>query len=101
MTASSVYSLCTAFARSSNGFDLCAAIDFAPQTLSFTRLQNLLDLTPGNLITHMRKLEGAGYLSSEKNGNGTASRTSISLTRRGRAALDNYTATLRGLLDGV
>jgi DNA-binding MarR family transcriptional regulator len=69
--------------------------------LSFTRLQKLLDLTPGNLITHIRKLEDAGYLSSEKSGNGTASRTSISLTQRGRAALDTYTATLRGLLDGV
>ena len=30
-------------------------------TLSFTRLQDILDLTPGNLITHLRKLEDAGY----------------------------------------
>jgi DNA-binding PadR family transcriptional regulator len=66
-----------------------------------TRLQSLLDLTAGNLITHLRKLEDADYLSSEKNGNGTASRTSIALTRRGRTALGHYTATLRGLLDGV
>ncbi len=28
--------------------------------LSFTRLQELLGLTPGNLITHLRKLEDAG-----------------------------------------
>ena len=35
-------------------------------TLSFTRLQNMLDLTPGNLITHLRKLEDARYLTSEK-----------------------------------
>ena len=41
--------------------------------LSFTRLQNLIGLTPGNLITHLRKLEDAGYLSSEKTGsNGAA-----------------------------
>jgi hypothetical protein len=31
---------------------------------------------------------------------GPASRTSVALTHRGRAALDAYTATLRGLLDG-
>ena len=49
-------------------------------TLSFTRLQDILDLTPGNLITHLRKLEDAGYLTSEKSGNGTASRTSVALT---------------------
>ena len=69
--------------------------------LSFTRLQSLLDLTPGNLITHLRKLEDAGYLSSDKTGNGTASRTSIALTQQGRLALDAYTAALRRLLDGV
>jgi DNA-binding transcriptional ArsR family regulator len=66
--------------------------------LSFTRLQDILELTPGNLITHLRKLEDAGYLTTEKTGNGTASRTSIGLTRRGRAALAAYTAALRGLL---
>ena len=40
--------------------------------LSFTRLQDLLELTPGNLIIALRKLEEAGYLSSEKTRNGSA-----------------------------
>ncbi len=39
-------------------------------TLSFTRLQDMLDLTPANLITHLRKLEDAAHLTSEKIGNG-------------------------------
>src|SRR5580658_7856860 len=69
--------------------------------LSFTRLQEMIGLTPGNLITHLRKLEDAGYLTSEKTGNGPGSRTSVALTHRGRAALDTYTETLRGLLDGL
>ena len=69
--------------------------------LSFTRLQDMIGLTPGNLITHLRKLEDAGYLTSEKTGNGTASRTSIGLTGRGRAALEAYMAALRGLLGGL
>jgi DNA-binding transcriptional ArsR family regulator len=69
--------------------------------LSFTRLQDMIGLTPGNLITHLRKLEDAGYLSSEKTGNGVASRTSVALTHLGRAALDAYTDALRGLLDGL
>ena len=69
--------------------------------LSFTRLQDMIALTPGNLITHLRKLEDAGYLSSEKTGNGTASRTSIALTQQGRAALGTYTTALRTLLDSV
>lgn len=67
-------------------------------TLSFTRLQDVIGLTPGNLITHLRKLEDAGYVSSEKSGNGRASLTSVALTRPGRLALENYTAALRDLI---
>jgi DNA-binding transcriptional ArsR family regulator len=69
--------------------------------LSFTRLQDILDLTPGNLITHLRKLEDAGYVSTEKTGNGTAGKTTVALTGEGRKALDDYTEALRGLLDGL
>lgn len=67
-------------------------------TLSFSRLQKLLDLTPGNLISHLRRLEDAHYVSTEKSGAGIASLTSVALTPRGRAALDGYTAALRELL---
>jgi DNA-binding transcriptional ArsR family regulator len=69
--------------------------------LSFTRLQKMIGLTPGNLITHLRKLEDAGYLSTEKTGNGVASRTSVALSKRGRSALDTYTEALRDLLAGL
>ena len=70
-------------------------------TLSFTRLQDMIGLTPGNLIIHLRKLEEADYISSEKTGNGSASRTTAALTSRGRAALDAYTQALRDLLGGL
>lgn len=69
--------------------------------LSFTRLQDMIGLTAGNLITHLRKLEDAGYVATEKTGNGPASRTSAALTHRGRDALEHYTETLRGLLDDL
>lgn len=67
--------------------------------LSFTRLQDMLALTPGNLITHLRKLEDAGYVHSNKTGNGTNAQTTVSLTSKGRAALDRYTTALRQLID--
>jgi len=73
----------------------------AGDTLSFTRLQEMLGLTPGNLITHLRRLEDAGYLASEKTGNGTASRTSLALTPAGRTALEGYAEALRALLGGL
>ncbi len=69
--------------------------------VAFTRLQDLIRLTPGNLITHLRKLEEAGYVSSVKSGRGVTARTGVSLTAAGRAALDRYTAALRQLLDGA
>ena len=69
--------------------------------LSFKRLQDMIELTPGNLITHLRKLEEAGYLTTSKTGSGPASRTSIALTHDGRHALETYATTLRGLLNGV
>ena len=68
-------------------------------TLSFTRLQDLIELTPGNLITHLRKLQDAGYVTTERNGSGVTARTSVTLTHAGRAALDHYTTALRQLLD--
>lgn len=68
-------------------------------TLSFTRLQDVIGLTPGNLITHLRKLEDAGYLTTERTGNGPTAQTSVVLTHDGRAALDRYTTVLRDLLD--
>jgi DNA-binding transcriptional ArsR family regulator len=69
--------------------------------LSFTRLQEMIGLTPGNLLIHLRKLEDAGYLATEKTGNGAASRTTVTLSGQGRSALESYTAALRELLGGL
>ena len=68
-------------------------------SLSFSRLGQLLGLTPGNLITHLRKLQDAGYVTNVKSRRDGAEQTSVSLTYAGRAALERYTAVLRDLLD--
>jgi DNA-binding MarR family transcriptional regulator len=69
--------------------------------LSFTRLQDMLGLTPGNLIIQLRKLEDAGYISRTKTRNGSAQKTTVTLTSQGRAALRTYTRALRDLLGGL
>ena len=66
-------------------------------TLSFTRLQDIIGLTPGNLIVHLRKLEEANYISSEK----TRNLTTVALTAPGRKAFGAYTQALRDLLGGL
>ena len=67
-------------------------------TLSFTRLQTMLGLTPGNLLIHLRKLEDAGYLSSERTKDGATPATTLALTRQGRTALSAYRKALHHFL---
>jgi DNA-binding MarR family transcriptional regulator len=69
--------------------------------LSFSRLQEMTGLTSGNLITHLRKLEEAGYVASEKTTIGIAPKTTVALTDRGRAALGAHSQALRDLLGGA
>jgi len=69
--------------------------------LSFPRLQEMLELTAGNLITHWRKREEGGCVATKKTGHGISSRTAVTLTSRGRAALDACTTALRDLLSGL
>ncbi len=64
--------------------------------LSVTRLQDMIRLPPGNLITCLRELGRASYVRTEKTGDDRAP-TTIALTCDGRAALDRYTAVLRQL----
>lgn len=70
----------------------------ARDQITFPRLQQLLDMSAGNLSTHLRKLEDAGYVQLTKTHQRRTPVTYISLTRAGRRALEDYTAALRLLL---
>jgi DNA-binding transcriptional ArsR family regulator len=61
-----------------------------------TRLQDMIGLTPGSLITRLRELGRAGYVRTGKTGDEAPA--TATLTREGRAALDRYTAVLPHLL---
>lgn len=69
--------------------------------ITFPRLQQLLDMTAGNLSTHLRKLEEAGYVEITKTHRRRTPVTHISLTARGRRAFDDYQHALRVLLNGT
>jgi predicted ArsR family transcriptional regulator len=57
---------------------------------SFTELRDALSVTDGNLLTHLRRLEDAGYLGSRKDMTLGRSRSSFRITRQGRSALLRY-----------
>lgn len=67
--------------------------------LSFPKVQSLLDMTGGNLSTHLRKLEDANYVLMTKTHEGRKPATYLELTLTGRRAFEQYTATLTNLLN--
>ncbi|MCB2177752.1 MAG: transcriptional regulator [Actinomycetales bacterium] len=70
----------------------------AGDRLTFPRLQQLLDATAGNLSTHLRKLEDAGYVEVVKSFRGRVPSTEVGATRDGRRAFEDYLAALQALL---
>jgi DNA-binding MarR family transcriptional regulator len=70
------------------------------EAITFPRLQELLDMTAGNLSTHLRKLEDADYVEVTKTHQARTPVTYLFLTRRGRRAFEDYTEALRDLLGG-
>ncbi|GAA5091149.1 transcriptional regulator [Microbacterium yannicii] len=68
------------------------------ESIAFPRLQELLDMTAGNLSTHVRKLEDAGYVAVEKTHRGRTPVTYLALTKQGRRAFEDYTDALRSVL---
>lgn len=67
-------------------------------SVTFPRLQELLDMTAGNLSTHLRKLEEAEYVQVEKTHRGLKPVTYVALTKKGRRAFEDYTEALRKLI---
>ncbi len=66
--------------------------------LAYGFIQNTLDLTGGNLTTHLRKLEDAGYLVITKAFQDSKPRTWVQATPTGRRAFAEYLANLEKAL---
>lgn len=58
--------------------------------LSFTELRGALNMTDGNLTTHIRTLQEAGYVSVAKSYQNNRPLTTCSLTAKGRKAFAEY-----------
>ncbi len=65
---------------------------------SFITLREKTASTDGNLSTHLRKLEDAGYVKIDKKFEGRKPLTLVILTRKGRAAWVKYLDKMQALL---
>jgi DNA-binding MarR family transcriptional regulator len=71
------------------------------ESLSFSELRDLLDITDGNLSVHARRLEEAGFVACEKSFVDRVPRTEFQLTAAGRRALDEYLDHMESLIRQV
>ena len=69
----------------------------APE-LSFTELRETLEMTDGNLTTHIRTLQESGYVSVAKSYRNNRRLTTVSMTAAGRAAFADYLALLERII---
>jgi DNA-binding MarR family transcriptional regulator len=68
---------------------IMSALAATPE-LSFTELKNALEMTDGNLTTHIRILQEEGFISVAKSYQNNRSLTTCSLTKAGRKAFTDY-----------
>lgn len=62
----------------------------ASPELSFTELRDALEMTDGNLTTHIRTLQEAGYVSVSKSYKKNRPLTTCSVTVEGKKVFANY-----------
>ena len=67
----------------------------------FGELKDKVGASDGNLSTHLKKLEAAGYVSQEKRFVGKRPQTRIHLTDTGRTAWLQWISQMQGLINAA
>ncbi len=70
-------------------------------SLSFSELKKLLQVTDGNLSVHARKLEEAGYVTCTKTFEGRVPKTKFRLNASGRRAFERYLNHMEALIEAA
>ena len=71
----------------------------ASPEMAFTELRDLLQMTDGNLTSHMRTLQEAGYVVVAKSFQNNRPLTTLALTADGEKAFRNYVALLAEIVE--
>jgi DNA-binding MarR family transcriptional regulator len=70
----------------------------ASPVLSFTEMRDALNMTDGNLTTHIRTLQETGYVSVTKSFQNNRPLTTCSLTAAGKKAFTSYIDLLEQII---
>ncbi len=71
------------------------------EMLDFNALKEYLDVTDGNLASHLKGLEKESFIGVEKSFVGRKPNTKYYMTKEGKAAFGNHLAALEKLLKGL
>jgi DNA-binding MarR family transcriptional regulator len=72
---------------------------YVVESADFQFLQHQTDMTPGNLSSHLRKLEDAGYVEVTKEFMDRTPHTALKLTKKGREAFKQYRKSVKQFID--
>lgn len=71
------------------------------EEVSFNDLKQMLEVTDGNLATHLVNLEENGFIKVHKGFIGRKTNTTYSITRAGEKAFGDHIAALEKMIKGV
>lgn len=71
------------------------------EEINFNDLKQLLEVTDGNLATHLVTLEDSGYIKVKKGFIGRKTNTTYSITRAGEKAFSDHITALENMIKGV
>ena len=74
---------------------------YVVESADFLFLQHQLQMTPGNLSSHLGKLEEAGYVEIVKEFIERKPHTALKLTKKGRDALKDYRKNIKKVLEEI
>ena len=69
--------------------------------ISFNDLKQMLQVTDGNLATHLVTLEENGYIKVHKGFVGRKTNTTYAITKAGQKAFSEHLAALENMIKGV
>ena len=71
------------------------------EEVSFNELKQILDLTDGNLASHLTNLEENGFIKVHKGFIGRKTNTTYTITRNGEKAFKEHLQALENMIKGV